>query len=558
MSSVQGRKRSKLACQTCRELKRKCDGNSPCGNCLRFEYDCTYQDGRKRKRLEHSSGPVKDEGLGLAHRNAQQSPPEHSSLPSATPAGQARSLEANSGSAFVTKLGLRLDSKRNSKTQTFAWNAFLGCRQAAHVPVVQDITHMISQKRMQTLAAVYFEKVDPIYGFIDRQELYAQIQNRWTAIQQHHQPQHDAMLCGLAALGCLFSQIHTDVVEVNLVETARSLLEQTLIESPSATGISAWLLRIVYLRIAGTHYTAWMASCMVMHMIEAAGLNSDWQIESTLSSPPADVDSELRTRLLSVSQHLNIWMSFDMGLSRVALANTTSALPSPRQGDHTRELMQLLPLSIELDPERRPTAADLEVALNTVLNGVHSSPPSVLAQTNLALCLCRRLRSLEVTLTEPLLQQILLLTSNGIRAARAIFAERAPWHHMAYVPFQIVCVLLAIDTVSSISQLREAVTCLKDISEVYNTDATREALRTARSLILLYQKGKEMFASALTDVLRVCPVESSDEVSEPTPSNTGAMQWIDGVNDEFFGLQYPGVDQFLAPEFFWNAGSNAF
>lgn len=47
--------------------------------------------------------------------------------------------------------------------------------------------------------------------------------------------------------------------------------EQTTGKQPSTTRVAAWLLRVTYLRLAGTYYEAWMASCVVKHMIEAAG-----------------------------------------------------------------------------------------------------------------------------------------------------------------------------------------------------------------------------------------------------------------------------------------------
>ncbi|KAG8406565.1 hypothetical protein J3459_018650 [Metarhizium acridum] len=127
---------------------------------------------------------------------------------------------------------------------------------------------------------------------------------------------------------------------------------------------------------------------------------------------------------------------------------------------------------------------------------------------------------------------------------------------MAYVPFQIVCVLLAIDTVSSISQLRDAMQCLKDISAVYNTKATEDALKTARSLVLLHQRGKEMFASALNDILKVCPANPVEVVSEASPTLSDGTEWMDGFPMDFSNLQYFDIEQFLNPGFFWNAGSN--
>ncbi|KAK3191198.1 hypothetical protein K4F52_002786 [Lecanicillium sp. MT-2017a] len=555
MSSVQRRKRSKLACQTCRDLKRRCDGAYPCGTCVRFEYDCTYNNGGKSKKgrdwghhtaaaAAHHALPRRSSEQPSADEDADAPPHQH----------QARSLEANSGAAFVRKLALRLDPKRSTRMHTFAWNAFLGCRQAKFLPTFRHVTDMLSLEKMEQLMSVYFQKVHPVYGILDRNDLEQHARNRWAAPGVPH-PQ-DALFCGVAALACLFSQVHGDATEADLVETARALLEQTTaVYPPTVASISAWILRAVYLRLAGTHYPGWMASCTAMHMIEAAGLHAEPQdSESMIPSPRHQVDAELGRRLVAVAQHLNIWMSFDMGLTRVALSNTTTIMPLARQGEFTRELMELLPFSIELDPERKPSATDLESALHTVLTRRHTGPPSILAQCNLALCLCRRLRLMEVQLSDSVLEQILTLTSIGIQAARDLLGDRAPWHHLAYVPFQILCVLLAIDTVSSISQLRDAMQCLRDVCTVYNTPAMQEALTTARTLVRLHQKGKEMFANALNDVLKLCPSSGMDDGLDPSPSFSQDTEVLDGFNDDFSNLQYLDIDQLLTPGFFWNAG----
>ncbi|PTB62076.1 hypothetical protein BBK36DRAFT_1172916 [Trichoderma citrinoviride] len=570
MTRDEGRKRSKIACQTCRDLKRRCDGAQPCGTCVRFEYHCIYQASKSRRRRELQSDPERIPGLSGDAASAPVPVPAFSETKlardeaysaAASKAVQARSVEANSCPAFVRTLALRLDPKRNPRMHNFAWNTFLGSRQAVelHVPGVQSIPDVVSQRRMQELAAVYFQKVDPIYGFVDRDQILRRIQQRWAL--QSVTPEQDAVLCGIAALGCLFSQVQSDAAEVALVELSRVLLETTLYSTPSADSITAWLLRVVYLRVAGTHYAAWMASCTVMHMIDAAGFSIDAPGEAILSSLNEEVNLDTRKRIVAIAHHLNIWMSFDMGLTRVALCNAAMAIPMKRKGDFTRELMELLPLSIELDPQRKPTAFELEDALQVVLNRVHTAPPSILAQCNLALCLCRRLRSMDVALTDSVLQQVLILTSNGIQAAQAVLVARAPWHQMTYVPFQIVCVLLAIDTVSSISQLRDAMQCLRDVYAVYKTEATREALRTARSLVLLHQRGKEMFASALSEILKsrpMSPVEDVEDVMDTSPMLLEDVPGMDSFTDQFFGLQYSDIDQLLNPDFFWNINSNRF
>ncbi|KAL7907435.1 hypothetical protein GGI35DRAFT_456320 [Trichoderma velutinum] len=558
MTRLEGRKRSKLACQTCRDLKRRCDGAHPCGTCVRFEYQCNYQVARRRREPDRNPGPTGDPAPAPAHAPAL--PSLKSSLDdvassTASSHAQARSVEANSCPAFVRSMALRLDPKRNPRMHSFAWNAFLGSRRTSHTPAVQLITDVVSQKRLQELATVYFSKVDPVYGFIDREQVFQSIQQRWTTRNTTYV--QDAVLCGIAALGCLFSQVDADTIEVALIELARVLLEKTLSTPPSADSITAWLLRVVYLRVADTHYTAWMASCTVMHMIDATGLNIEASEEAIVPAPHQEISLELRKRIVSIAQHLNIWMSFDMGLTRVALADTITSAPLVREGDFTSELIELLPFSIELDPQRKPTAFELEYALQVVLGRMHSSPPSVLAQCNLALCLCRRLRSMEVALTDSVLQQVLMLTSNGIRAVQAVLAARSPWHQMTYVPFQIVCVLLAIDTVSSISQLRDAMQCLQDVCAVYNTEATQEALRTARSLVLLHQRGKEMFASALSEILKSRPMSPIGDVTDNCPvlDDTAGMN---NFSDQFFGLQYNDMDQLLSADFFWNITNNRF
>lgn len=153
---------------------------------------------------------------------------------------------------------------------------------------------------------------------------------------------------------------------------------------------------------------------------------------------------------------------------------------------------------------------------------------------------------MDVALPEPVLQQILSLTTNGIQAARSIPETRAPWHHMAYIPFQI----------SSISQLREAIQCLQAISSVYNTPATQNALRTARSLILLHQRGKEMFALALNDILKTCPINHPETTTKGSTTLLDTAHWSGNLSSDVSEIHDIDMEHFLGPEFFWNAGSN--
>ncbi|KAI1879277.1 hypothetical protein JX265_002231 [Neoarthrinium moseri] len=553
MPSSEGRKRSRRACETCRELKRKCDGAEPCGTCVRFEYDCAYSKAASGRRSRKATDVA-----------TASSPATQISLPSPlVETGQAiqnsnsriRSLEANSGAAFLRRLALRIDANNAPRMHTFAWNSFLGKRTAGYTPVSRLICEILSEREMKSLADVYYEKLDPVYGFVDRGGIDKLISNRWT-YSQTVRPE-DAVLCGIAALGYLFSQVQAGSLELDLAESARSVLERSMFEPPTATSITAWVLRVVYLRLTETPHIVWMASCMLMHMIEAAGLQYECAQGSILHPCPQTVNPEIRKRLVAVAQHLNTWVSFDMGRSRVTPGNVTDGTLSAPLGDRTVEIAELLPYSIILDPERASNVSELESALASVLQRVHSSPPSILAQVNLMLCLCRRLQSMNIAFQGSTLDQVLSLSSRGIQAAQDLLEERTPWHHMVNVPFHVVCVLLAIDTLSSTPQLRHAMHCLNSVAAVYKTEATQEALRTASLLISLHQKWKEKCAANLSDVLRMCPITSNIETQDGSSQLLNDANWLDGILGDLSTIQQFDLDRLLTPAPPWETDVNS-
>ncbi|KAH8195338.1 hypothetical protein TruAng_010506 [Truncatella angustata] len=552
MPEFQGRKRSRRACETCRELKRKCDGAQPCGTCVRFEYDCIFSRTPGRRSRKTTELPV---GLpSVPIEPSPISPVVDSSHSMQTLSSRLRSLEANSGAAFLRRLALRIDANNAPRMHAFAWNAFLGTRSIVHAPTSRPIFDMISEGQMQDLANVYFERVDPIYGFTNRQDLNRQIRMRWANRASVHL--EDAVLCGIAALGYLFTHVHPEPLELDLAESARSLLEPRTFDLPSAMSITAWLLRVTYLRLTDTPHKTWLASCILMHMVEAAGLHYERAQESILHPSRDELNPEIRKRLVAVAQHLNTWASFDMGRSRITLGNTPYTFVPAPPGDNTVEILELLPYSSILDPERASDVSELEAALTAVLQRTHTLYPSILAQCNLMLCLCRRLQSLNMAFTGPILDQILSLSSKGTQAAQAIVDARSPWHHMINVPFQVICVLLAIDTLASTSQLKGALRCLRSVAETYNTDATQEALRTASLLLSIHQKWNEKCASNLGDVLREYPVTSGME-SQTNPSQiVDDTTWLDDLLGDLSTVQQSDLDRLLNPGPFWEFDGN--
>jgi hypothetical protein len=381
---------------------------------------------------------------------------------------------------------------------------------------------------MLGLASIYFEKVHPCYAFLNRETILSRIVRHWSNKTYGEQdPAFDTVLCGIAALAYLFSQREIMDIEIKLAEDARIFLEKSVIcgEPPSIDTITGWVLRTAYLRMTASPHAAWMASCTLMHLIEAARLHLEASSletptelgntstgnhpsqNSIYTSPRSDLDT--RRRLFGMARHLNTWISFDLGRSRVVLHGATSQSPDQAQtsgaGSGT-DLFHLLPLSESLDPTG-PSPQDLpelEKALTSVLSPNYTEHSLILVQCNLMLCIYRRARALNpyAPLRADLQDRILALASRALTAARKMVAASCPWHQVANVPFQIVCTLLAMDNRAALGLLADAMGTLRVVQAAYDTGVMREAYSTAYLLVALHQRRKEDDTRALAEVLR--------------------------------------------------------
>ncbi|PYI09953.1 putative C6 transcription factor [Aspergillus sclerotiicarbonarius CBS 121057] len=509
------RKRSRVACTLCQSRKRKCSGDQPCATCAQFGSDCHYDLQSRRKRdarlFQLQSAPA-DPSTSLNGAHPQPTEPKIS--PEET-AARLSSLDANSGAAFARRLGLKVDPTNAPKMHLFAWN--VGARHplppsmpppSSSTPKAVPIVDSISQDEMHSLVTIFFDKVDPCYGFIDRDHLLRQVTRRWlpsTSDSALPYSPYDAILSGVAAFGYLFSRRQACATELQLAETARLILDQTMLSdtTPSVDIVTAWVLRVSYLRLTASPNAAWMASCSLMHIIEATGLHLELPSDHAINQLPEPCDPETRRRLFGMARHLNVWISFELARSRVVLHGATSLPPTPRI-PNTAEIFTLLPMSESLDPNTKTTdSPDLESTLRNVLDHLHVLPQLILVQCNLMLCIYRRLRALNCIISGDLLDRVLALSRKGLQAAREMVASNCPWHQIANVPFQVVCTSLAIDNRAALGMLGDAMRTLREVAAAYDTEVMREAYSTAYLLILLHQRRKEEDTKALMDVLKV-------------------------------------------------------
>jgi hypothetical protein len=232
---------------------------------------------------------------------------------------------------------------------------------------------------------------------------------------------------------------------------------------------------------------------------------------------------------------------------------------APKPGDFTSQLLGLIPLTESLDPDKSRQTEDLEADLARVLEGEYGEPPVVMAQTNLMLCIFRRLRAQNSNILGRHMDRVLSLATKGLRAARSMVATNSPWHHAANVPFQLLCLLLAIDSRASLSLLGDAMGTLQQVATAYNSAVMREAYNTAYLLILLHQRRKDEDARALHDVLSThstAPALSpatavhfgTTNIPPQPTSNTQELSWLEDLIADMPSLREFDLEQFLVED----------
>lgn len=542
MSSLK-RKRARQACGPCRERKRRCDGQEPCLTCTDWGYSCYYEP-EHRRRTSQAIGQVITGPPSVGAQSLQQNASESGAVET-DHSGLVRRLEANSGAAFVRNLGLKIDPTKAPKLNLFGWN--IGARQlssqmnfaSSPLPVVE----ITSLGHMKSLAQVYFDKVDPCYGFIDQEQFFAKLTARWESPQTPSI--YDSVLGGVAAIGCLFSQRNATITELHLIRSARACLDNYhLCGPPPIDLLTGWTLRVSYLRITDSPHSTWVASSTLMHLVEASGLHPE---SPSVLLPSAQCDPDIKRRLVGVAHHLNAWTSFDLGLSRVSFrTDELPQLPAPKPGDYTAEVLGLLPVSVSLDPGRLRDETDLTATLSNVVRGPHTRPPSVLAQCNLVLCILRRIHTQNLDISPSLAEEVLALLKKGLGCAREMVTECCPWHQVANVPFHVLCVLLVMDTRSSLAMLPEAMQTLSLVASTYDTEAMREAHSAARLLVLLHQQRRKDDMEILGEALNI---HNQERQAVPPPQQISPSaedySWLGALVADLPGLQRIDLDQFL-------------
>jgi hypothetical protein len=378
----------------------------------------------------------------------------------------------------------------------------------------------MSWNTARTLLEFFFATIHPVFGFLDKDHLYERCETHW-----HEKPQtldFEAIVCGVVALASLFNGSLDQEEEMWLILHAKEILEDPLVgRFPSIDQIAAWILRTIYIRATTRPHVAWICSCTTMHLVEATGLNQAPQFvmlttnKGVQGSTPERSDIVKRTARVAHSLHVIIAYEYGRSVMNFDFPAQNALALSNRAGDFTPRLCSLVeavPL-IPMGADSVATIQDLSSAINKLADTPADHDFLVLVRADLVFSIYRRLRLLEPNLRQSLLDEVISTGMSALPAARALASQNQPWWNVISTVFQFVCVLLAIDSHASVTNLSDAMDTLGMIVDHLKTHLATEALATARSLVRASLDRRRKGVEILEGI--VGPTASDDTVEGP-------------------------------------------
>ena len=284
---------------------------------------------------------------------------------------------------------------------------------------------------------------------------------------------------------------------------------------------------------------------MAMHMLEAAGLHANVRLdEDVLSRSLTAASPQILGRAFSVAQHLNTWISYDLGFTPVSLEGPPIVSTSSTTANYTEKLLELLPYSLSMRNAAKQDDDLLQSMLATIVAKTDPQPPLIMAQFNLLLCILRQLctRNALRTVGDQDSDLALRFLAKGLQAVRQMVKDDCPWHHLPNVPFQTLCMLFAIDTPASLKIIKDAMQTLYCVAQAYSTVVLEQAYTTASLVLSLHQKRRLDDAQIIEGVFsnlantQMMPHDSQPtEFDWPMPDAT-ELVWLKDLMYDFPSL----------------------
>ncbi|QGA18382.1 hypothetical protein EYB26_006067 [Talaromyces marneffei] len=566
------RQRSRYACAPCRQRKRKCDGKFPCSTCTGYGYECHYSSGGAESNTTGVSGPTaqisKQVGPGSAKRKlsdagldgdsaSPRTTVRHKPKPASGSRGfgdevatinkdrvatsaanglmipsKCRYIGRHSAVAFPQWLGKNLQSRSPPRVHSFAYNT--GIRKELPYSVTFHIQDYITWAEVHDSLDIYTTVIDPVFGFVDIEDLRLKSHDHWNGKDQGSN--FEALISGVIGLTSLFSEALCESRELRVIQHAKDILDDPFTARyPRLATIQAWILRVIYIRSTSRPGTAWLYSCIMMHLCETIGIYKEREAHEGIEGNYSLAQfRDICARVMMVARCLHFIISYEHGRSTVDVGPVLEH-NIIRRGEHDltlqlHTLVKTLPsddttiISNQDHPTRRQ---ELTTALTSLISTPTTHEFFSLIKTDLCFCIYRRLRLLDLGIKQDQLTQIIQAGKKALPASRILILRNHPWWNTVGTVFQFICVLLAIDSSESLGTIPEVMETLATIAKHLKTHLADEALGTARVLVRSMTEKKRRDAATLEKTTNpetyvapsATPTNTEGDERQPTSSN---------------------------------------
>jgi hypothetical protein len=434
-----GRRKSRQACEKCRQSKRKCDGKEPCYSCRRYEHFCSYSS-RPRKKTRAQGEKSSNEQISPI-TSAIQNGEVTTTLPKIIEERPPKKINSvapvPSGNTFARGLMAELSNGETQPFECSSWNIGLRLDSAYEISILD----LAGPEEAKQYSQVYFEKVHPVYSIVDQECFREQLQDRWTS-SSNQSFEVDAIICGVIALGSLFSGARAFHREYQIAELGQTMLWRcTPVDRLSRSSLpiaTAWILRVLYLRMAVDPRAARQASRSAILAVE--GHTSDDTRNEKVSRCRADNmtdltdEAQIHRKLHWIARLLDTWIRNEFHPPQGDRDIVTISCPPPTQSlpeilDFTPTLISLYVISLRFSnsPEHKSLAELTQILDDIDALNMAGHDALQLHKSNHALCIYRYMRLTSSVIPRRTLSRIISIAKPGLTGALRLAKDSQPW-----------------------------------------------------------------------------------------------------------------------------------
>ncbi|KAJ5812073.1 hypothetical protein N7474_008374 [Penicillium riverlandense] len=428
-----------------------------------------------------------------------------------------RYLGRHSAEAFPRVLGLQFQAQVLPRLQPFAWN--LEVRETPPCKVKGAICSLITLEATQKQLRSFFFSDFPACGFLDLQDLTARCEKHWLGHDQGLP--FEALISGVIGLASVLDNAINVQQEADIIQHAENILNDPVILSePHVEVLAAIVLRVLYLRATTTPHVTWLLSCTAMHMAESLGLHKDYESNVGKHHNTANQwDNDAISCMFWIICAGNRLVSHELGRSPVVLHGVTQKFPfSPSDTDGAAILCRLgclLPVIDAADGDQERSKQSLDI----IAKAAGGHPFIKLIAADVCFCLYRRIHVGSHGITKEQSQQVVLIGRAAVKAANQLLHKGRPWWNMLGTLFQFCCVLISMDSLDSLADLRYAMKTINLIQDRYPGEKKAQALSTLKALIMASKQRKQTqiaYLSAVDEPEEACVNIHDDFSQSPT------------------------------------------